>query len=70
MSLDHFPELAQLQKRKRMRMADELWLSCVDDRSKLPKGQQKTLEQRWNTYRDGNLKRITLKELERRLAKR
>jgi hypothetical protein len=37
MSLDHFPELARLTKRKRMQLADELWLSCVDDRSKTPK---------------------------------
>jgi len=53
-----------------MQLADELWLSCMDDRSKTPKWHQETLEQRWSEYRDGKVKRITLKELERRLSKR
>jgi putative addiction module component (TIGR02574 family) len=70
MSLEHFPELARLPKRKRMQLADELWLSCMDDRSKTPKWHQETLEQRWSAYRCGKVKRISLKELECRLAKR
>jgi len=70
MSLEHFPELARLPKRKRMQLADELWVSCMDDRNKTPKWHQETLEQRWNAYRDGKVKRISLEELERRLGGR
>jgi putative addiction module component (TIGR02574 family) len=70
MSLEHFPELLRLPKRKRMQLADELWLSCMDDRSKMPKWHQTTLDQRWSAYRDGKVKRISLKELERRLGGR
>ena len=70
MSLDHFPELARLPKRERMQLADELWLSCMDDRNKTPKWHQETLEQRWSGYSIGNVKRISLKELECRVAKR
>lgn len=53
-----------------MELADELWLSCMKDRSKTPKWHQETLEQRWSEYRSGKVKRITLNELERRLEKR
>lgn len=53
-----------------MQLADELWLSCVDDRSKAPKWHQETLEQRRSDYRDGEMKRISLKEIERRVGGR
>lgn len=48
-----------------MQLADELWLSCMDERSKTPEWHRQTLNQRWSEYRSGNMKRITLKELER-----
>ena len=70
MSLSEFPDLARLPKRKRMQLADELWLSCVDDRSKTAKRHQDTLEERWSAYRGGMVKRVSLKELEGRLEKR
>jgi hypothetical protein len=70
MNLSEFPDLARLPKRKRMQLADELWLSCVDDRSKTAKWHRDTLEERWSDYRSGTAKRISLKELERRLEKR
>ncbi len=53
-----------------MQLADELWQSGVDDKSKVPVLHQETLDQRWSDYRSGKVKRISLKELERRLAKR
>ncbi len=53
-----------------MKLADELWQSSVDDSAKVPVWHQETLDQRWNEYRSGKVKRISLKELERRLAKR
>ena len=51
-----------------MQLADELWVSCMDDRNKTPKWQQETLEQRWSEYRSDKVKRISLRELERRLG--
>ena len=51
-----------------MQLADELWLSCMDDSSKLPNWHEETLEQRWSAYRCGKVKRISLKELERRIG--
>ncbi len=53
-----------------MQLADELWLSCVDNRSNTAKRHQDTLEERWSAYRGGMVKRISLEELERRLEKR
>jgi Putative addiction module component len=53
-----------------MQLADELWLSCMDDRSKTPKWHQTTLDQRWSDYRGGKVKRISREELEGRLDKR
>lgn len=70
MSLTDFPDLARLPKAQRMKLADELWQSSVDDGTKVPAWHKETLDQRWNDYRSGKVKRISLKELERRLAKR
>lgn len=70
MSLKDFPDLARLPKGQRMKLADELWQSSVDDSTKVPVWHQDTLDQRWSDYRSGKVKRISLKELERRLAKR
>ncbi len=53
-----------------MQLADELWQSCVDDSTQIPRWHQEALQQRWSDYRNGKVKRISLKELERRLGKR
>jgi putative addiction module component len=42
----------------------------VDDSTQVPVWHQEALDQRWKGYRSGKMKRITLKELERRLSKR
>ena len=69
MSLTDFPELARLPKAKRMKLADELWLSSIGDANAVPRWHQETLDQRWTDYQAGKTKRLTLKELEQRLAK-
>ena len=69
MSLTDFPELARLSKAKRMKLADELWMSSVGDSSQVPRWHQETLDQRWSDYRNGKTKRLTLRQLEQRLAK-
>ena len=70
MSLTDFPDLTRLPKGQRRKLADELWQSSVDDGTKVPVWHQEVLDQRWSDYRSGKAKRISLKELERRLAKR
>jgi hypothetical protein len=69
MSLTDFPELARLSKSKRMLLADELWMSSVGDSSQVPRWHQETLDQRWSDYQNGKTKRLTLRQLEQRLAK-
>jgi hypothetical protein len=68
-SLADFPELARLPKARRMKLADELWMSGIGDETRVPQWHQETLDQRWQDYRAGKTKRLTLKELEGRLAK-
>jgi hypothetical protein len=68
--LANFPELTKLPKRQRMKLAEELWFSEVDD--SLPVNHpthKKILNERWAAYQAGSVKRITLSELERRLAR-
>lgn len=69
-SLANFPELARLPKARRMKLADELWMSGIADETLVPQRHQEKLDQRWQDYQAGKAKRLTLKELEGRLAKR
>lgn len=69
-SLADFPELARLPKVRRMKLADELWMSGIGDETRVPQWHQETLDQRWQDYQAGKTKMLTLKELEGRLAKR
>lgn len=69
-SLAAFPELARLTKAKRLKLADELWMSGIEDETPVPQWHQETLDQRWKDYQAGKTKRLTLKQLEQRLAKR
>lgn len=68
MPLAHFPELTKLSKRQRMKLAEELWFSGVDDNLPVNPVHKKILDERWSAYKSGKVKRITLPELERRLA--
>ena len=70
MTLADFPELTKLSKRQRMKLAQELWVSSADDSLPANPAHKKILDERWNAYQTGKIRRIPLPELERRLARR
>lgn len=69
MTLANFPELTKLPKRQRMKLAEELWFSGVDDKLPVSSAHKKILDERWTAYQNGTMKRIPLSALERRLAR-
>jgi putative addiction module component (TIGR02574 family) len=69
MTLANFPELKKLPKKHRQQLADELWQSSVDDASPVSPAHRRLLDERWRAYQSGKTKRLTLTELERRLAR-
>ena len=69
MTLADFPQLKKLPKKHRQRLADELWQSSIDDATPVSTTHRKLLDDRWRSYQSGKSKRITLAELERRLAR-
>jgi putative addiction module component (TIGR02574 family) len=69
MTLARFPELKKLPKRQRLKLAEELWFSGVDDSMPVEPLDKQLLVERWNAYRAGKAKRISLNELERRLSR-
>lgn len=69
MPLAQFPELQKLPKTQKLALAEELWCAAVDNRMPVSAAHKATLEARWKSYRSGKTKRISLKELERRLGR-
>jgi Putative addiction module component len=69
MTLANFPELTKLPKRQRMKLAEELCFSGMDDSLPVNPVHKKILDERWAAYQSGNVKRISLPELERGLAR-
>ena len=67
MTLAQFPQLARLPKHQRMKLAEELWFSGVDDSAPVSALHRKILDERWRAYRAGRTARIPLAELERRV---
>jgi hypothetical protein len=51
-------------------LADELWREAVDDRVAVSVEDRALLDSRWKAYRAGKVERISLEELERRLARK
>jgi hypothetical protein len=70
MTLADFPALKKLPKRQRLKLAEELWFSGVDDKLPVNPDHQTILNERWSDYQAGRTKRISLAELERRLARK
>ena len=70
MTLANFPELKKLPKRQRLKLAEELWFSGVDDSMPVGPLEKQFLDERWASYRAGKAKRISLSELERRLKRK
>jgi hypothetical protein len=59
-----------MRKPWRLKLADDLWLSGMDDKAAVPQWHRETLDERWQNYQDGKAKRLTLKQLEQCLGKR
>ncbi len=70
MKLADFPALTRLPKRQRLKLAEELWFSGVDDGLAVSTEHRAVLEERWKAYKQGDLKRLSLEELERRLRRK
>ena len=60
--------LLRLPKRKRLEIAERLWLSVADEGAMpVPASHRKVLDERWSAYRAGKSKPISHVELMRRL---
>ena len=70
MTLADFPGLKKLPKRQRLKLAEELWFSGVDDKLPVSAGHRTILNARWSAYQAGRARRVSLSELERRLARK
>ena len=68
MTLADFPALTKLPKRQRLKLAEELWFSGVDDSLPVSTLHQKVLDERWSACQKGRAQRLSLSELEQRLA--
>lgn len=58
----------KLPARQRLKLAEEIWLSGVEDKLPVSAAQRQLLDQRWTDYRAGKISRISRSELDRRLA--
>lgn len=67
MTLASFPELKKLPTQQKLKLADELWQAGVSDSMPVSAAQKKMLDTRWTAYQSGELKRVSIAELERRL---
>ena len=70
MALAQFPELKKLPKRQKLKLAEELWREAVDDSLPVSADDRALLDSRWKAYRAGKAARISLQELERRVARK
>lgn len=70
MALARFPELQNLTKRQKLKLAEELWLDAVDDGKKMTAQHRRLVDTRWGAYRAGKVKRISMAELEARVGRR
>ena len=70
MAMASFPNLNKLSHREKLKLADELWQAGVSDKMPVTLTQKRLLESRWASYRSGKSKRLSLAELERRVAVR
>jgi len=62
------PELLRLPKKRRMEIAERLWLSVADEeKMPVPPAHRSILDERLASYRAGKSKVITHAELMRRL---
>ncbi len=69
MTLTSYPELMKLPDRQKLALADALWQAGIGETAPVTARQKKLLDSRWAAYRAGKTKRLSLEELDRRLAK-
>jgi len=68
MSSQSVSSLLRLPKRKRLEIAESLWLSVADEKKMpVPESHKKTLDARLADYRAGKTKPVSHDELMRRL---
>ncbi len=68
MSPEAFTDLLQLPKRKRLEIAERLWLSVADEaKMAVPEEHKRILNQRLASYKSGKSKPISHEELMRRV---
>jgi putative addiction module component (TIGR02574 family) len=68
MSSESVASLLRLPKRKRLEIAESLWLSVADEeKMPVPASHKKVLDERWAAYRSGKSRPISHEELMRRL---
>ncbi len=70
MTLADFPALTKLPKRERLKLAEELWFSGVDDSLPVSARHRAILDERWSAYQKGRAKRLSLSKLEQRLVRK
>ncbi len=70
MSTAVLPALLKLPKKRRMEIAESLWLSVADDSMEVPIEHKRLLNQRMKAYQAGTLKTISHSELMRKLRSR
>ena len=58
-----------LPQRRQIKPTEALWISGIDDASPASAWQKGILDERWQAYRAGQAKRLSLQELERRLKR-
>ena len=68
MTLASFPALKKLPNRQKLELADALWQAGISDATPVNAKQKKLLDARWADYQAGKSKRISIAELEKRLA--
>jgi putative addiction module component (TIGR02574 family) len=70
MTLAQFPQLQKLTRNQKLKLAEELWLAAVDDSKPMSAQHRRLVDGRWTAYRAGMVKRISMAELEARIARR
>jgi hypothetical protein len=70
MKLAQFPQLQELTRGQKLELAEELWMAALEDTKTLSADHRRLVDERWSKYRAGKVKRLTMNELEQRMAKR
>jgi putative addiction module component (TIGR02574 family) len=70
MTLANFPELRRLPRRARLKIAEELWDSAVEEALPVPSSHKALLNERRAAYLRGETKTLTMRELKRSIRRR